>query len=192
MRALDVCAYNPSGVELPHMCFMEAFLLLCLLAESQPISADELWAIEYNELTIALRGREPGLRLIQGGKRVAVGDWAREIFDAMAPLCEILDNVAGGNAYRVALANQRDAVQDPALLPSTRMLSEMRAAQTSFYEFALTLSNGHAAHFRAQPPAPTVSEQFRTVAEESLVQQRALEADDSVSFEDYLARYFAG
>lgn len=192
MRALDVFAYSPSGVDLSHMFFMEAFLLLCLLAESPPISADELWAIEYNELTIALRGREPGLRLIQGGKRVAVGEWAGEILNAMAPLCEILDGVAGGNTYREAVEQQRRALQDPTLLPSARMLSEMRAAHASFYEYALTLSQGHAAHFRAQPPAATVSEQFRAIAEESLGQQRALEADDSVGFEDYLARYFAG
>lgn len=192
MRALDVFAYSPSGVELSHMFFMEAFLLLCLLAESPPISADELWAIEYNELTIALRGREPGLRLIQGGKRVAVGDWAGEILNAMAPLCEILDGVAGGSAYRDAVARQRDALQDPTLLPSARMLAEMRAAHASFYEYALALSHDHAAQFRAQPPAADVSDQFRVIAEESLGQQRALEADDSVGFEDYLARYFAG
>jgi len=48
------------------------------------------------------------------------------------------------------------------------------------------------AQHRADPLAPATRERFRTLAEESWVAQRSLEADDSLSFEDYLARYFAG
>ncbi|MGH8598669.1 MAG: glutamate--cysteine ligase, partial [Gammaproteobacteria bacterium] len=66
MRALDIDSFSSTGVAVEHMQFLEAFLILCLLAESPPITPEELWALEYNELTIALRGREPGLRLIQG------------------------------------------------------------------------------------------------------------------------------
>ncbi len=192
MRALDVFAFSPSGVALEHMHFLEAFLLLCLLADSAPIAAEEQWAIEYNELTIALRGREPGLRLIQGGRRIGVADWAADIFNAMEPLCEILDGADSGSAYRDALKAQRAALLDPTLLPSAQILQRMRTAQQSFYDFALDLSAEHAAHFRANPPVESVTGQLRTMTEESLASQRTLEADESQSFEDYLARYFAG
>jgi glutamate--cysteine ligase len=192
MRALDVFAFSPSGVSLSHMHFLEAFLVLCLIAESPAIEPEEQWAIEYNELTIALRGREPGLRLIQRGKRVAVTDWATEIFNAMEGICEILDSAEAGTPYRDALNDQRATLQEPTLLPSAQMLQRLRAAHQSFHEFALALSNEHAAHFRAHPPSESVAQQFESIAEESLGAQRTLEADESMSFEDYLARYFAG
>ena len=192
MRALDVFAFSPTGVALQHMHFLEAFLLLCLLADSQAIAPEEQWAIEYNELTIALRGREPGLRLIQGGRRVAVTDWASDIFNAMEPLCDVLDSAETGTPYRVALDAQRAALHDPALLPSAQILQRLRGSHQTFYEFALALSAEHAAHFRAHPPTDSVAGQFRTIAEESLNSQRTLEADETMSFEDYLARYFAG
>lgn len=192
MRALDVFAFSPSGVSLSHMNFLEAFLVLCLIAESPPIEPEEQWAIEYNELTIALRGREPGLRLIERGKRVAVTDWAAEIFNAMEPICEILDGAETGSPYRDALAAQRATLHEPTLLPSAQMLQRLRASHQSFHEFALHLSTTHAAYFRAHPPADSVAQQFHSIAEESLAAQRALEADESLSFEDYLARYFAG
>ncbi len=192
MRALDLFAFSPAGVELQHMHFLEAFLLLCLLADSAPISVDEQWAIEYNELTIALRGREPGLRLIQGGRRIPVLEWANEVFNAMEPLCEILDGAESGKPYRTALDAQRLALHNPDTLPSALLLQEVRAGKTSFQEYALSLSHQHAAYFRDHPPTATVAEQFRTIAEESWAAQRTLEEDTSVSFEDYLARYFSG
>lgn len=192
MRALDISAFNSTGVAIEHMHFLEAFLLLCLLAESLPIVAEELWAIEYNELTIALRGREPGLRLIQGGRRVAVSEWAAEIFHAMEPICEILDRESPDKPYRAALVQQRAALIDMSLLPSSRMLQALRASQHTFYDFTLSQSQTYADGFRHSALAPTVDDQFKTIAEESWSSQRQIEASDTLSFEDYLARYFAG
>lgn len=192
MRALDVQAFSPAGVATEHMCFLEAFLLLCLLAESPPIDTEEQWAIEYNELTVALRGREPGLRLIERGRRVPLTDWAQQILRTMEPLCEVLDAVGGGQDYRRALAAQSAALADFSLLPSARLLGELRAAGESFHGFAHALSMQHAAQFRRQPPRPAVTAQFLAWAEESWAAQRVLEADRSLSFEDYLARYFTG
>lgn len=192
MRALDVHVFSRSGVSTEHMCFLEAFLLLCLLAESAPINEEEQWAIEYNELTVALRGREPGLRLIERGRRVSVVDWAQQIMKAMEPICVVLDAATGGECYRHALAAQRAALQDFSLLPSARMLADLRASGESFHEYALERSLSHAASFREDALVEKSRAQFQVWAEESWVAQRALEADESLNFEDYLARYFAG
>ena len=192
MRALDVFAMSPSGVVIEHLHFLEAFLILCLLADSPSIGADELWAIEYNELTIALRGREPALRLIQGERRVAVTEWAHEIFNAMAPICEILDRARTGQPYQTALANQRAALAEPSLLPSARVLQNIRGAHQTFFEYGLALSKKHAAYFRQRPLSGAIAEQFRTIADDSLATQHKIEASDTLGFEDFLARYFAG
>jgi glutamate--cysteine ligase len=192
MRALDVFPMSPSGVAIGHLHFLEAFLILCLLEDSPSITPDEQWAIEYNELTIALRGREPALRLIQGGRRVAASEWANEIFNAMVPICEILDQHRAGNPYQNALIAQRTAIADMSLLPSAQILHDIRAAHQTFFEFGLSLSKQHARHFRDRELPPAVAEQFRTIAEDSVAEQQKIEASDNLTFEDFLARYFAG
>jgi glutamate--cysteine ligase len=67
MRALDVYSYSPTGVDEEHLLFLEAFLIFCLLADSPRITGEEQWGMDYNELTVAMRGREPDLLLIRDG-----------------------------------------------------------------------------------------------------------------------------
>ncbi len=182
MRALDVHTFEPIGISDEQMRFLEAFLILCLLADGGPISAEEQWAIEYNELTVALRGREPGLTLIRDGHRVPITDWARDILNALEPIVETLDD--GAQDYRAALAVQRAALADTALLPSSRLLS--------VFDYTLALAQRHEAYFRSNPLSRDSHEQLRSVALDSLARQRALESADEVSFEAFLDRYFAG
>src|SRR6202023_1088606 len=91
VRALDVSAFDPVGVNQNKLRFLEAFLALCLLRESAPIGDSEQAALDKNHVTVARRGREPGLSLWREGNSVALREWARELLDSMAGICEILD-----------------------------------------------------------------------------------------------------
>ncbi|MGH8284897.1 MAG: glutamate--cysteine ligase, partial [Steroidobacteraceae bacterium] len=72
VRALDVSAFDPVGVNQNKMRFLEAFLALCLLKDSPPIGADEQAALDENHLIVARRGREPGLTLVRAGGAVSM------------------------------------------------------------------------------------------------------------------------
>src|SRR6185437_10990641 len=91
VRALDVSAFDPVGVNQNKLRFLEAFLALCLLRESPPIGESEQRALDKNHVTVARRGREPGLTLWREGEDVPMADWARELLDSMTGICEILD-----------------------------------------------------------------------------------------------------
>ena len=60
VRALDVSAFDPVGVNQNKLRFLEAFMALCLMKDSPLISAEEEEALDRNHLTVARRGREPG------------------------------------------------------------------------------------------------------------------------------------
>src|SRR5476649_1039981 len=92
VRALDVSAFDPVGVNQNKLRFLEAFLALCLLRESAPISMGEQAALDANHLLVARRGREPKLRLSREGRSIAMNDWARELLDSMQGLCEMLEH----------------------------------------------------------------------------------------------------
>jgi glutamate--cysteine ligase len=78
VRALDVSAFDPGGINEDQMRFLEAFLIFCLLRDSDPISDQDRLDIEHNQQAVAARGREPGLVLRRRGRDVALQDWAEE------------------------------------------------------------------------------------------------------------------
>src|SRR4029078_6696242 len=63
VRALDVSAVDPVGVNQNKLRFLEAFLALCVLKDSPFISSSEEGPLDNNHLVVARRGREPGLTL---------------------------------------------------------------------------------------------------------------------------------
>src|ERR1700728_2802398 len=107
VRALDVSAFDPVGVNQNKLRFLEAFVALCLLRESAPISVSEQAALDANHLLVASRGREPGLKLSREGRSIAMTDWARELLDSMQGLCEMLDHGEAARPYSSALEQQR-------------------------------------------------------------------------------------
>src|SRR5262245_25237542 len=97
VRALDVSAFDPVGVNQNKMRFLEVFLALCLMKDSPPISESEQETLDANHVTVARRGREPGLTLDRDGRKVPMLAWARELIDSMRGVAEVLDQ---GDAAR--------------------------------------------------------------------------------------------
>src|SRR4030095_16262400 len=83
VRALDVSAFDPVGVNQNKLRFLEVFLALCLMKDSPPIDTAEQDILDANHVTVARRGREPGLLLERDGRKVPMLGWARELIDSM-------------------------------------------------------------------------------------------------------------
>jgi glutamate--cysteine ligase len=191
VRALDVSAFDPVGLNQNKLRFMEAFMALCLLRSSPPIEPGEQQETDDNHLHVARRGREPGLLLKRDGRDVPMGQWARELLDSMQGICEMLDHGDASRPYQAALRVQMDKLEEVERTPSARMLTELRSTGETFYDLALRMSGLHKAYFLdLYPPNDARLREFADEAEESLVKQRAIEAADRDSFEGYLDRYF--
>src|SRR5579871_2911854 len=147
VRALDVSAFDPVGVNQNKLRFLEAFLILCLLSRSDPIGRSEQQTLDSNHVSVARRGREPGLMLKRDGRDVPMIDWARELLDGMEGLCEMLDHGEATRPYSSALEQQRAKIDDVERTPSARLLTEMRQTQESFFELAGRMSKLHKDYF---------------------------------------------
>ena len=192
VRALDVSAFDPVGVNQNKLRFLEAFLALCLLKDSPPIADAEQRSLDENHLTVARRGREPGLTLWRDGRAVPMRQWARELLDSMRGICEILDRGDPSGPYTLALETQAAKIEDVTRTPSARMMTELAATGESFSGLALRMSALHKRYFLdLYPPNEARLREFTREAEESLAQQRAIEAADRGTFDEYLARYGA-
>ncbi|SEP88412.1 glutamate--cysteine ligase [Ectothiorhodospira magna] len=190
LRSVDVNVFDPLGVNESQLRFLEALMIHALLLDSPPISDLERFAIDHNQSATAHRGRDPSLVLMRGGEQVPLRVWATEILTQMAPLCQVLDAGHGDRPYSRSLATQQARVADGALTPSARMLDLMQAQGQGFHEFARQMSLAHGAHLRAVDLAPEREAVLKAKARTALERQRALEAEDTLSFAEYLRHYF--
>ena len=119
-------------------------------------------------------------------------DWAREILSRVDAVADLVDRGEPVGSYREAVREMSARIENPELTPSARLLLELREADTSFFEFALEVARGHKRYFANITPLP--EERLRELeqeAETSILRQREIEDADDISFEDYLANYFA-
>src|SRR6185436_12157856 len=133
VRALDVSAFDPVGVNQNKLRFLEAFLAMCVLKDSPLIVSEDEARLDQNHVTVARRGREPGLTLWRDNREVSMRDWARELLDSMTGLCEMLDAGDPLRPYTTALGVQAAKLEDVALTPSARLLNELTSTGESFF-----------------------------------------------------------
>jgi glutamate--cysteine ligase len=192
VRALDVSAFDPVGVNQNKLRFLEAFLALCVLSDSEPIGRSGQEALDANHLRVARRGREPGLMLSRDGREVPMSEWARELLDSMQGLCELLDHGEPSRPYATALEQQRAKIDDVERTPSARLLTEMRQTGETFFHLAQRMSKMHKDYFLdLYPPNERRLGEFAAAAQESHEEQRRIEAADKTDFDTYLAHYLA-
>jgi glutamate--cysteine ligase len=192
VRALDVSAFDPVGVNQNKLRFLEAFLALCLMKESPPIGDSEQASLDQNHVMVARRGREPGLVLWRDGRQVPMQAWAQELLDSMTGICEVLDRGDPTRPYSQALAVQAAKLADVALTPSARLMQELTTTDESFFDLALRMSRTHKEYFLdLYPPNEERLAEFAAQAQESLARQASIEAGDKGTYEQYVERYFA-
>jgi len=192
VRLMDLDPFYPIGIVASTVRLLDVFLLHCLLSDSPPDTPQELSAIIGNKQRVASRGREPGLRLTRGSEEVKLAEWGGEVLAECEQIAAALDAATGGNLHRDALSAAVAAVDDPASTPSARVLQAMaRDHNNSYVHFALAQSRAHREAIMKLPLSEEVANRFALQAQESIVEQRRIEAADAVPFETYRQQYLA-
>ena len=190
IRALDLNPFEPLGINLEQIRFLDIFASYCLLHESPALSETDLADSKRNIRKVVYQGRSPELTLCNWGKGVPLRQWAREKFAQMEPIAELFDRISGGDSYQQALNAQKDKIEHPENTPSARILAELDRNNSSFFTFAMEKAQQHREHFLSHPLDDDTRRDFVEHARQSMEQQQQVEAQDNQSFEEYLAAYF--
>jgi glutamate--cysteine ligase len=191
VRSIDINPADPLGMNTVQLRFLEAFLITAALADSPQISDEEQEMISRNQTAVARNGRKPELWLESRNGPIPMGSWARDILDAMYPVCVLLDQDEPTRPYTAALYAQRQKVRNPDLTPSAKMLSEMNFFGESFFSHAMRKSLTHQQYFLDRPLSEDIDAMFKQKALDSLTKQAEIEAADKISFSEYLEKYFS-
>ena len=191
VRALDVNPFSAVGITAEQMHFLDVFLLYCLLSDSPPLSAAEQSITEQNLRKVVTDGRRTNLELLDNNQPRLMQDWAEELFADMMPIAKHLDTAYGNERYTGALKQFYLSLLDPAQTYSGKVLNQLLAQQQDNGSFILQLSKQYREQLLAQPYQFYNESQFVQAAAQSIAQQQLIEQQDNLSFEQYIAQYYA-
>jgi glutamate--cysteine ligase len=191
LRSLDINMFDPQGISETQCRFLETLMAFCLLQDSPVIDSLERKEIDSNLSAVCYRGREPGLLLQRHGEAIPLRQWASEICTAMGTFADVLDQGKADEAYRQALQQQVELVNDPDKTPSAIILAKMAEHKEGYFQFARRMSLQHQQYFLQQEHTAAQFKAFTDTARQSLAEQQSLEEADDISFDEFLQRYFA-
>ncbi len=192
VRCMDLDPFEPAGINAATTRFIDIFLLHCLLADSPPDTPEEIAALGRNQHRTAARGREPGLLLEHGDHTITLTDWAAQLLAECGPIADAMDAAHGGALYQGALQAAHAALAAPHSLPSARVLARMvDGFEGSYPRFIRDCSARTRAALLALPWGEAQAVRYAEMAEESLAEQRRIEAGDSMLFEQYRLAYLS-
>src|SRR5690554_8102963 len=101
----------------------------------------------------------------------------------------MLDEAYGHKRHVMALEHQLQKVHNTELTPSARVLHTLREGNTDLHACMLQISKTHHETLLSGPLDPELLERYIQEAAASIEEQRALEAADTESFDEYVARF---
>jgi len=192
VRCMDLDPFVPVGIAAPTIRFLDVFLLHCLLADSPPDTPEEIAELGRNQHRTASHGREPGLLLERAGSQVRLAEWAAELLAECEPLAQALDAAHGSSEYSAALDAASTALHTPDTLPSARALAMLQQDFGGSYTgFIRAQAEQTRTYLLGLPWGAAAQAEFETLADESVVKRRDIEAADTVDFETYRQAYLS-
>lgn len=190
VRLLDLDPFVPVGITAQTMRFIDVFLLHCLLADSPPDTPQEITELAHNQHRTAASGREPGLRLERAGREIPLVEWGAELLEAFGPIAAALDAAHNTTDYSDAVRNAESGLHDPSSLPSARVLAAMAAEhENSFVRFVREQSLQTQKNLLSLPFTDAQQAYFADLTQKSIADQQAIEAADTMPFEQYREQY---
>lgn len=190
VRCLDLNPFEPLGLTVPQMHFLDCFLLFCLLEPSPPSDTEENQRIQRNQHQTVYHGRDPKATLETLGGNRSLREWGSELLERMIPIAEILDKAYGQESHEYSLRQQQELLSNADLTPSARVLSSLKENQWNFKTFALHQAKQNADSISAIPLNLNTQKELERSATASWQSLHELEAQESPSFETFLQNYY--
>lgn len=148
VRIFDLNPFEPTGVTIDQLYFDQLFLLYCLFKESPPVDQKVLDEGTENQQMVALKGRNPSLKIKQNGRPITMVAWATEILAEMKPLAQLMDQNLAKPRYTKLINHYQKALKNPATLPAFKAVREFQKTNPTFLEYGLRKAKTYAKSFK--------------------------------------------
>ncbi|MFC3394651.1 glutamate--cysteine ligase [Brenneria rubrifaciens] len=189
VRSLDINPFSPTGISASQVRFLDLFLIWCALADAPEMSTDELACTRKNWSRIVLEGRKPGQTVGMGCDSVQqpIADVGKALFADLRRVAEVLDDGNIQPCYQQVCGELITGFDDPESTFSGRLLELMKKEDSS--GVGLHLADEYRKILSSEPLQVLTEERLIAECERSWLRQRQIEAEDTMSFETYLAAH---
>jgi glutamate--cysteine ligase len=143
VRALDLNPYCEVGINCSQLRFLHAFMLHCLFLPSPDLSKEDQKELTSNQELVAMQGRKPNLKIKVKGKKVEMKKLGKKLLKDVLKSALLLDKVHKTNTYSSSINFQLEKMDDMKLIPSARILEDMRLSKLSHSKFGFKLAKEH-------------------------------------------------
>lgn len=196
IRSLDVNPFALTGITTEQMSVLDSLLVWMALQPSAPMTSEEMLTCRSNTTKVVKEGRKPGLTLNIDGQDRILSDVVEQVLAETQQVAVLLDQAqtAAGAApshFADAVGQQQQLVKTPEQLLSSRVLANMQANNTEHSDFILGLANDYKAQLLASDYEHWNAAYFEEMQKLSFAEQQAIEASDTMNFDEFLADYFS-
>jgi glutamate--cysteine ligase len=183
VRSLDINPFTPIGIDASQARFLDLFLIWCALADAPEMNSDEIRCTRQNWNRVILEGRKPGQTIGIGcdDVRQPLDKVGKSLFADLARVAEVLDSQNGNREYQDVCRELVAAFDNPELTYSARILKEMKG------NLGVKWADKYRQMLLDEPLEVLSEQELAQESEASRLRQRDLEANDKLSFEEYLA-----
>lgn len=190
VRCLDINPFEPLGISSTDAHFLDVFLVYSGLKDSPAMTTDrECRRTTENFRKTVEEGRRSGLILESEHGEVSLQGWGLALLEDMVSVAQMLDKANGTSDFTDSLRQQQDKLNDVNLTPSAKLMDALQKDSQSYTDAILNLSRLHQAHFMNNEISRERQKYFEALAEESVENQRQLEAADTLNFDEFLKQY---
>lgn len=143
-RVFDLNPFKKNRISLEQLYFTQVFMLFCLFEPSEYLSPAEVVQIDSNAHKTALNGRSENLTLKGlNGSETSFQTWSAEITVKLRGIAALLDKNSSENVYQNSVENQYKKILNSSLLPSSRIVEEMKNNNENYVNFNLRMAKKH-------------------------------------------------
>lgn len=185
VRAVDINPYQPIGIAKYQLRFLHICLLYCLLKPSPKLTKEEAKIITDNQNIVALKGRQPGLKLRTQKSLQPLDKLAKKLIKDLRDVATLLDKSHNCNRYNTTLDLQLEKINQPENLSSARLLREMKEGKFSYVDFGIHMAQKHKDKLDFCKKTNPRKAQLKEAADQSLEDQKKLELIESSYYPGY-------
>jgi len=190
IRSLDVNPFCKLGITEEQVNFLDLFLTWCASVESPELSMQEYQACSDNFTEVVVRGRDPKLMLTIAEQTKNVAGWGEWLNSQLSEMAVLLDKNQSDRRYQNAMLHISPRFESPEQTSSARILKRIKDSQGDNGSLALNLAKQYKAQLQEQPYYVWSEADFSKQKQQSIDKQNEIEANDELSFSDFLKDYF--
>lgn len=190
VRIMDIDPDSPIGMQKTTLYFLDTFLLYCMLCGEERLGAAECYQLRETQQDIASHGRDLDSFLDFSQGPVRLRDKAFSLLDELEEVARFLSDASGNKAYLDSITLQRKKINNESLLPSAQLIEHCRQ-KGGYHNAMLSLAKEQQEYWLNQPLPESLRAEFKTKAEQSLLEQERMEESDTLDFDTFLASYLA-